>query len=63
MRTPFDSFYKVRNIDELKQVLKDVVEDFKDPHAAAREAAIKDLNLWHVQCADNIARCFLEMVA
>ena len=58
----FDSFYKVHGIDELAKTLKSVIEDFQDPHAAAREAAIKDLNLWHVRCADNIVKYLREIL-
>lgn len=59
----FNSFYKVCDNKELEQTLKNIIEDYKDPHAAEREVAIKELNLWHVRCADNIVKYLKELVA
>ena len=50
-----DSFYKAKNLKEFEHILKEVVEDFRDPNREKRKAAIEELNLWHVRCSDRIA--------
>lgn len=61
-RRLFGTFYKAGNRKELERALKVVLEDGEDPQADEREVAIRELNLWHVRCANtilNYLRCEL----
>lgn len=57
-----NSFYKVRNIQELEHTLKEVIEAFRDPNKEIRKSAIKELNLWHVRCSDRILAYLRDMI-
>ena len=53
-RNLFESFYVARDKGELVAVLRQVLEENKDPKKDKRESAIRDLNIWHVNSADVI---------
>lgn len=50
----FESFYSVRSVSELKSILRLVLEENMDLNRSKRFAAIKELNIWHVNAASDI---------